>query len=50
MNKFYSAAQKKRYEYCFLKQKFQLQMDIAQYENAATPALFHSKTDFTFLL
>ena len=33
----YSAGQKKRYKYCFMKQKFQLQMGIAQYKNAATP-------------
>ena len=33
----YSAGQKKRYKYCFMKQKCQLQMGIAQYENAATP-------------
>ena len=33
----YSAGQKKRYKYCFMKQKCQLQMGIAQYKNAATP-------------
>ena len=33
----YSAGQKKHYEHCFMQQKCQLQMDIAQYENAATP-------------
>ena len=33
----YSAGQKKRYKYCFIKQKFQIQMGAAQYENAATP-------------
>ena len=33
----YSAAQKKRYKYCFMKQKFQIQIGIAQYRNTATP-------------
>ena len=33
----YSAAQKKRYEYCFMKQKWQSQIGIAHYKNAATP-------------
>ena len=32
----YSAGQKKRYKYFFMKQKFQLQMGIARYRNAAT--------------
>ena len=34
---YYSAGQKKRYKYCFMKQKFQIQMGIAQYKNAAIP-------------
>ena len=35
----YSAGQKERYKYCFMKQKLQLQMGmgIAWYKNAATP-------------
>ena len=33
----YSGAQKKVYEYCFVKQKYQIQMSIVQYENAALP-------------
>ena len=33
----YRGAQKKVYEYCFTKQKCQIQMGIAQYKNAATP-------------
>ena len=33
----YSAGQKKRYEYCLMKQKFQLQIGIAQYKHPATP-------------
>ena len=33
---YYSAAQKKRYEYHFMKQKWQ-QMDIAQYKSVALP-------------
>ena len=33
----YSAAQKKRYEYCFMKQKWQSQIGKAHYRNAATP-------------
>ena len=32
----YSAGQKKRYEYCFMKQKCQIQIGIAWYKNAAT--------------
>ena len=36
----YSGAQKKVYEYCFVKQKCQLQLDIAQYENVVTPLGF----------
>ena len=31
----YSAGQKKRYEYCFMKQKCQIQIGIAQYKNIA---------------
>ena len=31
----YSGAQKKVYEYCFMKQKCQLQMGIARYRNEA---------------
>ena len=30
-------AKNKRYEYCFMKQKCQIQMGIAQYKNVATP-------------
>ena len=33
----YSAGQKKRYEYCFMKQKCKFQTGIPQYENVATP-------------
>ena len=33
----YSAAKKKPYKYCFMKQKCQMQMGIAQYDNVATP-------------
>ena len=33
----YSAAQKKRYEYCFMKQKWQIQIGRAQLKNVATP-------------
>ena len=33
----YSAGQKKRYKYFFMKQKFQLQMGIARYRNVITP-------------
>ena len=33
----YSASQKKRYEYCFMKQKCKIQMGIAHHENRATP-------------
>ena len=33
----YSAGQIKRYKYCFMKQKFQLPMDIARYINVITP-------------
>ena len=33
----YSGANWKVYEYCFMKQKCQIQMGIAQYKNAATP-------------
>ena len=36
-NPAYSAGQKKRYEHCFMKQRCQLQMGIAQYKNAAMP-------------
>ena len=32
----YSAAQKKRYEYCFMKQKWESQIGKAHYRNAAT--------------
>ena len=32
----YSAGQKKRYKYCFMKQKFQLQMGVARYRNVTT--------------
>ena len=32
----YSAAKKKPYKYCFMKQKCQIQMGIVQYENVAT--------------
>ena len=35
----YSGAQKKVYEYCFMKQKCQVQMVITQYENAAKPLI-----------
>ena len=35
----YGAGQKKRYKYCFIKQKCQLQMVIAQYRNAAKPLI-----------
>ena len=35
--KSYSAAQKKRYEHCCMKQKCQIQMGIAQYKYTATP-------------
>ena len=31
----YSAAQKKRYEYCSMKQKCHIQMVVVQYENTA---------------
>ena len=33
----YSAGQKKRYKYCFMKQKCQIQIDLAQHKNATTP-------------
>ena len=33
----YSGGNWKVYEYCFMKQKCQLQMGIAQYKNVATP-------------
>ena len=33
----YSAGQKKRYEYCFMKQKWQIQIVIAQYKNVVKP-------------
>ena len=33
----YSGAQFKVYEYCFMKQKCQLQMGIEQYKNVTTP-------------
>ena len=33
----YSAGQKKCYENCFMKQKCQIQIGIAQHENATTP-------------
>ena len=33
----YSVGQKKHHKYCFLMKKFQIQMGIAQYKNAATP-------------
>ena len=33
----YSDAQKKIYGYCFMKQKWQIQMGKAQYRNLATP-------------
>ena len=36
-HKSYSAAQKKRYEHCCMKQKCQIQMGIAQYKIATTP-------------
>ena len=32
----YSTGQKKSYEYCFMKQKCQIQIGIKQYKNAAT--------------
>ena len=38
----YSAGQKKRYEHCFMKQKCQVQMGVAQYENAAKPLITRS--------
>ena len=31
------AGQKKHYEYCFMKQRCQIQMVTLQYENVATP-------------
>ena len=34
---YYSGANWKVYEYCFMKQKCQLQMGIAQYQNLDTP-------------
>ena len=33
----YSAGQKKCYKYCFMKQKFQIQMGMARYINVTTP-------------
>ena len=33
----YSPSQKKRHKFCLMKQKCQIQMGKAQYENAATP-------------
>ena len=33
----HSAGQNKRYEYCFIKQKWQNQIGMAHYKNAATP-------------
>ena len=33
----YSAGQKKRYKCCFMKQKYQFQMDVAQCRNVTTP-------------
>ena len=33
----YSAGQKKRYEHCCMKQKWQIQMGIAQHKIATTP-------------
>ena len=33
----YSGGQKKRYEYCFIKQKCHFQMGLALCKNAATP-------------
>ena len=35
--KAYSAGQKKRYEYCFMNQKCQIQNGMAWYKNAAIP-------------
>ena len=34
----YSGANRKVYKYCFMKQKLQIQMGIAHYNNAATPS------------
>ena len=34
---YYSAGQKKRYQYCFIKQKCQIQIGITQYKIAAIP-------------
>jgi len=34
-NQTYSGAQKKVYEYCFMKQNCQIQMGVAQYKNVA---------------
>ena len=33
----YSAGQKKRYEYCFMKQKCRIQISMAQNKNVAPP-------------
>ena len=38
----YSGASKKVYEYCFMKQKCQLQVGVAQYKNV--PILLSSKS------
>ena len=36
----YGGAQKKVYEYCFMKQKCQIQMGTVQYKNVAMPLGF----------
>ena len=32
-----ASTKKKHYKYCFMKQKWQIQIGIAQYKNVATP-------------
>ena len=39
MKLWYSGANWKVYEYCFMKQKCKIQMVIAQYKNAAKPLI-----------
>ena len=45
----YNAVQKKRYKFCFMKQKCQLQMGTAKYKNAVTPLTTRAINTSTFI-
>ena len=45
----YRGAHKKVYDYCFMKQKCQIQMGITWYKNAATPALPNEVSNFVLV-